>query len=43
MNKKDAEELRYLSKAFDKLNHDLLITKQRANGFTRELLKLIKS
>ena len=32
-----------LSKAFDTLNHDLLIAKLHAYGFTRESLKLIKS
>ena len=32
-----------LSKAFDTLNHDLLITKLHASGFTRESLKLNKS
>ena len=32
-----------LWKAFDTLNHDLLITKLHAYGFTRESLKLIKS
>ena len=32
-----------LSKAFDTLNHDLLIVKLHAYGFTRGSLKLIKS
>ena len=32
-----------LPKAFDTLNHDLLIAKLHAYGFTRESLKLIKS
>ena len=32
-----------LSKAFDTLNHDLLIAKLHAYGFTKESLKLIKS
>ena len=32
-----------LSKAFDTLNHDLLIAKLHANGFTRDALLLIKS
>ena len=32
-----------LSKAFDTLNHDLLIAKLHPYGFTRESLKLIKS
>ena len=32
-----------LSKAFDTLNHDLLITKLHAYGFSEESLKLIKS
>ena len=32
-----------LSKAFDMLNHDLLIAKLHAYGFTKESLKLIKS
>ena len=32
-----------LSKAFDTINHDLLITKLHAYGFSKESLKLIKS
>ena len=32
-----------LSNAFDTLNHDLLIAKLHAYGFTKESLKLIKS
>ena len=32
-----------LSKVFDALNHNLLIAKLHANGFTRESVKLIKS
>ena len=32
-----------LSRAFDTLNHDLLIVKRHAYGFTTESLKLIKS
>ena len=32
-----------LSKAFDTLNHDLLIAKLHPYGFTRESLRLIKS
>ena len=32
-----------LSKAFDTLNHYLLIAKLHVYGFTRDLLKLIKS
>ena len=32
-----------LSKAFDTINHDLLIAKLKAYGFSREALKLIKS
>ena len=32
-----------LSKAFDTLNHDLLIAKLHAYGFTTESLKVIKS
>ena len=32
-----------LSKTFDTLNHDLLITKMHAYGFSEESLKLIKS
>ena len=32
-----------LSKAFNTLNHDLLITKLNAYGFTRESFRLIKS
>ena len=32
-----------LSKAFDTINHDLLIAKLRAYGFSKESLKLIKS
>ena len=32
-----------LCKAFDTLNHDLLIAKLHAYGFTRESLELIKS
>ena len=34
--------LMYLSKAFDTLNHDLLIAKQHPYGFSEESLKLIK-
>ena len=33
----------HLSKAFDTINHDLLIAKQKAYGFSEEALKLIKS
>ena len=32
-----------LSKAFDTINHDLLIAKLHAHGFSKESLKLIKS
>ena len=32
-----------LSKAFDTINHDLLIAKLKTCGFSREALKLIKS
>ena len=32
-----------LSKAFDKLNHDLLIAKLHVHGFPEESLQLIKS
>ena len=32
-----------LSKAFDTLNHDLLIAKLHAYGFDKSALKLIKS
>ena len=32
-----------LSKAFDTINHDLLIAKLHAYGFSKESLKLIKS
>ena len=32
-----------LSKAFDALNHDLLIAKLHAHGFSEEFLQLIKS
>ena len=33
----------YLSKAFDTLNHDLVIVKLNAYGFSKESLQLIKS
>ena len=32
-----------LSKAFDTINHDLLIAKQKAYAFSKEALKLMKS
>ena len=32
-----------LSKAFDTINHDLLIAKLHVHGFSKESLKLIKS
>ena len=32
-----------LSKAFDTINHDLLIAKLHIGGFSKESLKLIKS
>ena len=32
-----------LSKAFDRVNHKLLIAKLYANGFSRDALKLIHS
>ena len=32
-----------LSKAFDTLNHDLLIAKSHAYGFSKDSLQLIKS
>ena len=32
-----------LSKAFDTINHDLVITKVKAYGFSKEALKLMKS
>ena len=35
--------LKDLSKAFDAINHDLLIAKLHACGFSKQSLKLIKS
>ena len=35
--------LMYFSKAFDMLNHDLLIAKSHAYGFSEDSLQLIKS
>ena len=39
----DGAVLMDLSKAFDKLNHDLLMAKLHAYGFSEESLQLIKS
>ena len=33
----------FLSKAFNTINHDLLIPKRKAHGFSKKALKLMKS
>ena len=43
MNRNGGDIIIYITEAFDTINHDLLIAKLNAYGFTKISLRLIKS